>query len=104
MPPEHPPVVLDFCGEKFKQLDNHVEESVPIRDKVTKHEEKLETIEKGIDRIIRGLWGSVAAIVLTILLATLGLAVTWGRTLEKVERLDKMHNTDKQISVSLGDK
>ena len=39
----------------------------------------------------RTIIGSSTTVIITVMLSALALAVTWGRTIEKVERLDRMH-------------
>lgn len=82
----------ELCKEKFKQLDAHLKDSPHNRDMLVRHEGQICNIEKSIDRVIAWVIGSSGTILLTILLAALGLAVTWGRTLEKIDRLEKASN------------
>jgi hypothetical protein len=83
--------VFPVCEVKFEQLSQHLEESPGVRDMVTKHEIKIKILCSDVDGIKKWILGSSASIIITIILAVLGLAVTWGRTLEKVERLDRSH-------------
>jgi hypothetical protein len=83
-------LVLPECRGKFEEIDKHIEESLLMRDLIVRHETKIKVICTDIDDLKKWIFGSSAAVILTIFLATLALAVTWGRTLEKVERLDRI--------------
>lgn len=83
-------LVLPECRGKFEEIDKHIEESPLMRDLIVRHETKIKVICTDIDDLKKWIFGSSAAVILTIFLATLALAVTWGRTLEKVERLDRI--------------
>jgi hypothetical protein len=84
-------LVLPECEVKFRDTETHIEEGKVFRDMIVKHEAKLKYVCADIGTLKNWIFGSSAAIILTIVLASLGLAVTWGRTLEKVERLDRIH-------------
>ncbi len=84
-------IILPECEVKFEQIDKHLEESPPMRDMIVRHEAKIKIVCTDIDNLKKWIFGSSASIILSIILAAFSLAVTWGRTLEKVERLDRMH-------------
>ncbi len=90
MPPEHAEV-LPLCEAKFKLYDKHLEDAPSNRDKIVEHETKIKVLCTDINSIKNWIVGSTTSIIVTVLLAVLALAVTWGKTLEKVERLDRMH-------------
>jgi len=86
--------ILPECQEKFKGIEKHVEESPSVRDMVVRHDTQIKTMIENIAAIAdlkRTIIGSSTTVIITVMLAALALAVTWGRTIEKVERLDRMH-------------
>ncbi len=83
--------ILPQCQEKFSLYDKHLEDAPANRDMIVKHETKIKVLCSDIRDLKKYIFGSAIATILTIVLAALGLAVTWGKTLEKVERLDRMH-------------
>jgi len=89
MAPEHS-TVLPLCEEKFKLYDKHLESAPSNRDKIVEHETKIKVLCTDINGLKNWIVGSTTSIIVTILLAALTLAVTWGKTLEKVERLDRL--------------
>lgn len=85
--------ILPQCQEKFKLYDKHLEDAPANRDMIVEHETKIGTLGDSIKNIRNWIIGSSATIIIAIIGACFTMAVTWGKTLEKVERLDKMHQT-----------
>ena len=86
--------ILPECQEKFKGMEKHVEESPNVRDMVIRHDTQIKTMIENIEALgdlKRTIIGSSTTVIMTVMLSALALAVTWGRTIEKVERLDRMH-------------
>ena len=86
--------ILPECQEKFKGLDKHIEDSPMVRDMVIRHDTQIKTMIENIAALAdlkRTIIGSSTTVIITVMLSALALAVTWGRTIEKVERLDRMH-------------
>ena len=86
--------VLPECQEKFKGLDKHIEDSPTVRDMVVRHDIQIKTMIENIAVLAdlkRTIVGSSMSVIVSVMIAALALAVTWGRTIEKVERLDRMH-------------
>jgi hypothetical protein len=83
------------CQEKFKVFDKHLEDAPSHRDEIVEHREQIKTLFVNVEKITGTIRNSAATIILTIALSALALAVTWGKTLEKVERLDRAYQ--KQI-------
>ena len=52
---------LELCIEKWKQFDEHVKESVPVRDRLKTVELKVELLEKAVLRnaIMGGIIGAL---------------------------------------------
>lgn len=47
-------VVLDYCAEKIRQLDKHIEESIPVREDVINVKKSVEHLQSGyLDMIVR---------------------------------------------------
>jgi len=100
MAPEHAEV-LPLCEVKFQLYDKHLEDAPANRDKIVEHETKIVSIEQNIEKIAKGIDKirniklatilSALAIIVTIVLAAFAAAVYFGRTIEKVERLDRIH-------------
>jgi len=89
MAPEHS-AVLPLCEEKFKLYDKHLEDAPTNRDKIVEHDTKIKVLCTDLNGLKNWIVGSTTSIIVTILLAALAVAVTWGKTLEKVERLDRI--------------
>ena len=86
--------ILPECQEKFRSVDKHIEDIPTVRDMVVRHDIQIKTMIENIAALAdlkRTIIGSSTSVILTVMLASLALAVTWGRTIEKVERLDRMH-------------
>ena len=84
----------ELCIEKFKQLDQHVAESIPVRDTVRNHEGRLVAIEGYIrdqGNLKMTIIGSSFSVIVVILLACIAWAVAWGSFGEKINRLEKLH-------------
>ena len=45
-------VVFDYCAEKFRQIDRHFEESIPVREDVTNLKKSVEHLQAGYLDII----------------------------------------------------
>lgn len=46
--------VMDLCLEKFRQLDKHIEESIPVREDVTTANKSIEHLQASyLDMIVR---------------------------------------------------
>ena len=86
--------ILPECQEKFKGLDKHIEDSPTVRDMVVRHDIQIKTMIENIAALAdlkRTIVGSSMSVIVSVMVAALALAVTWGRTIEKVERLDRMY-------------
>ena len=86
--------ILPECQEKFKGMDKHIEDSPTVRDMVVRHDIQIKTMIENIAALAdlkRTIIGSSMSVIVSVMFAALALAVTWGRTIEKVERLDRMH-------------
>ena len=86
--------ILPECQEKFKGIEKHVEESPNVRDMVIRHDTQIKTMIENIAALAdlkRTIIGSSMSVIVSVMFAALALAVTWGRTIKKVERLDRMH-------------
>ena len=86
--------ILPECQEKFKTMEKHIEGSASVRDMVVRHEIQIKAMVENIASLgdlKRTIIGSSTTVIMTVALASLALAVTWGRTIEKVERLDRIH-------------
>lgn len=44
--------ILDFCTEKFRQVDKHFEESIPVREDVINLKKSVEHLQEGYLDII----------------------------------------------------
>lgn len=69
------------CKLRFEQMDKHIQESAPIRDKVVKHDE----IIKGITNLQR-FWLATSV---TLVGSLVSIAVIWGALLNRVDNLEK---------------
>ena len=86
--------ILPECQEKFKGMEKHIEDSPSVRDMVVRHDIQIKTMIENIEALAdlkRMIIGSSLSVIVTVMLASMALAVTWGRTIEKVERLDRMY-------------
>lgn len=86
--------MLPECQERFKTMEKHVEESPNVRDMVVRHDTQIKIMVDNIAALAdlkKTIIGSSTTVIITVMLAALALAVTWGRTIEKVERLDRIH-------------
>ena len=86
--------ILPKCQEKFKGMDKHIEDSPTVRDMVVRHDIQIKTMIENIAALAdlkRTIIGSSMSVIVSVMFAALALAVTWGRTIEKVERLDRLH-------------
>jgi hypothetical protein len=96
-PPEHPPIVLDFCKAKFSDFEDHLKDSPKNRDLIVRHDERIEQQGKAISRII-GLGIAILlaslGIIVTMISSTAHIASLWGTMSEKISALEK--KIDKQ--------
>ena len=86
-------VILPECRIEHKMFHDHLQDAPAMREKISTHEAQIITLFKffeDVKDVKRIVMNGAFSIVVSILIATLALAVTWGRTLEKVERLDQI--------------
>lgn len=86
-------VMLPECKVEHSLFQDHLKDAPSMREKITTHDARIEMLFRFFDDvkdIKKFLLGGVLSIVFTVLLASMGLAVTWGRILEKVDRLERL--------------
>ena len=85
--------MLPECKIEHKLFNDHLQDAPAMREKISTHEAQIITLFKffeDVKDVKRIVMNGAFSIVVSILIAALALAVTWGRTLEKVERLDQI--------------
>ena len=91
---EQLPLCQDFQKEIRIRVDKHLDESGPIRDSVKDHERRIMNLEEYVRKqgdLKLTIIGSSFSVIIVVLLASLGMASSWGTILEKVSRLEQLH-------------
>ncbi len=91
--------ILPQCEEEHKRAEEHLKEAPKFRDLLTRHEVELQTLFRTFDRLDAKVielgnikWSvilSAVGLIITIILSAFSFSVTWGRILEKVDRIEK---------------
>ena len=106
MPPHEE--ILPGCAIEHTNFKKHVDESGPVRDMVVRHDEQIITLFKDttdnkdaicaiaekIDASTKKTQDTVLAGVLAVIVAVVATLLWTGRYIEKVERLDRIHQVE----------